>query len=100
MAERKGFEPLKGYDSFNGLANRRLQPLGHLSGLKKSRLIKASANITATAKIKQTPSGQKNHFYLILDGDFCPATSWLRDATPSKSVSANPGSCPSTTFAI
>jgi hypothetical protein len=35
MAERKGFEPLKGFDSFNGLANRRLQPLGHLSGLKK-----------------------------------------------------------------
>jgi hypothetical protein len=35
MAERKGFEPLKGFDSFNGLANRRLQPLGHLSGLEK-----------------------------------------------------------------
>ncbi len=31
MAERKGFEPLKGCYSFNGLANRRLQPLGHLS---------------------------------------------------------------------
>jgi hypothetical protein len=31
MAEREGFEPSKGCYSFNGLANRRLQPLGHLS---------------------------------------------------------------------
>ncbi len=35
MAEREGFEPSKGYYSFNGLANRRLQPLGHLSRLDK-----------------------------------------------------------------
>ncbi len=33
MAEREGFEPSKGCYSFNGLANRRLQPLGHLSRL-------------------------------------------------------------------
>ena len=29
MAEGKGFEPPKGISSFNDLANRRLQPLGH-----------------------------------------------------------------------
>ena len=30
-AERTGFEPAVGFDPYNGLANRRLQPLGHLS---------------------------------------------------------------------
>ena len=32
VAERKGFEPLIRVSPYNGLANRRLQPLGHLSG--------------------------------------------------------------------
>ena len=32
LAERKGFEPLIRVSPYNGLANRRLQPLGHLSG--------------------------------------------------------------------
>jgi hypothetical protein len=31
MAERKGFEPPERVSPFNDLANRRLQPLGHLS---------------------------------------------------------------------
>ena len=31
MAEGKGFEPPEGVSSFNDLANRRLQPLGHPS---------------------------------------------------------------------
>ena len=32
MAERGGFEPpVQALDPYNGLANRRLQPLGHLS---------------------------------------------------------------------
>ena len=31
MAERRGFEPPERVKPFNGLANRRLQPLGHLS---------------------------------------------------------------------
>ena len=31
MAERMGFEPTIGVTTYNGLANRRLQPLGHLS---------------------------------------------------------------------
>ena len=31
LAEGKGFEPPKGISSFNDLANRRLQPLGHPS---------------------------------------------------------------------
>jgi hypothetical protein len=34
MAEREGFEPsLEFLGPQNGLANRRLQPLGHLSGV-------------------------------------------------------------------
>ena len=33
MAETRGFEPPIGFDPYNGLANRRLQPLGHVSGL-------------------------------------------------------------------
>ena len=40
MAEGKGFEPPKGISSFNDLANRRLQPLGHPSAgvcVKQSR---------------------------------------------------------------
>ena len=31
MAEREGFEPSRGCYPSNGLANRRLKPLGHLS---------------------------------------------------------------------
>src|SRR2546429_172783 len=31
MAERGGFEPPIRFNPYNGLANRRLQPLGHLS---------------------------------------------------------------------
>ena len=33
MAEGKGFEPPEGVSSFNDLANRRLQPLGHPSAI-------------------------------------------------------------------
>ena len=31
VAEGTGFEPAIGFDPYNGLANRRLQPLGHPS---------------------------------------------------------------------
>jgi hypothetical protein len=31
LAERMGFEPMIRFRPYNGLANRRLQPLGHLS---------------------------------------------------------------------
>jgi hypothetical protein len=31
MAERTGFEPAEGFNSFTGLANQRLKPLSHLS---------------------------------------------------------------------
>tara|TARA_B100001248_G_scaffold85106_1_gene62029 strand:+ start:3193 stop:3330 length:138 start_codon:yes stop_codon:yes gene_type:complete len=33
VAEGKGFEPPEGVSSFNDLANRRLQPLGHPSAI-------------------------------------------------------------------
>ena len=32
MAETRGFEPLIPFRGYNDLANRRLQPLGHVSG--------------------------------------------------------------------
>lgn len=31
MAEITGFEPVKGYKTLNDLANRRFQPLSHIS---------------------------------------------------------------------
>lgn len=34
MAEGKGFEPSIRFNPYNGLANRRLQPLGHPSAKK------------------------------------------------------------------
>ena len=41
MAETEGFEPsIQALHPYNGLANRRLQPLGHVSTF---RLLKASA---------------------------------------------------------
>ena len=38
MAEGMGFEPTIGFNPYNGLANRRLQPLGHPSARVISRL--------------------------------------------------------------
>ena len=35
VAERMGFEPMIRISPYNGLANRRLQPLGHLSGSRR-----------------------------------------------------------------
>ena len=45
-ADRSGFEPEKEVTPFNGLANRRLQPLGHLSraGQSSPRCCTASTN--------------------------------------------------------
>lgn len=34
LAEGKGFEPSIPVSQYNGLANRRLQPLGHLSAIR------------------------------------------------------------------
>ena len=49
MAEGKGFEPPKGISSFNDLANRRLQPLGHppagVTGLASKILASSHARI-------------------------------------------------------
>ena len=47
MAEGKGFEPPKGISSFNDLANRRLQPLGHPSA--KGQSLKWAKSPTAYA---------------------------------------------------
>ena len=36
MAETRGFEPLIPFEGYNDLANRRLQPLGHVSEARMS----------------------------------------------------------------
>ena len=37
-SEREGFEPSIRFNTYNGLANRRLQPLGHLSAARRRPL--------------------------------------------------------------
>jgi hypothetical protein len=42
-------------------------------------MLNCSSEIRVTdSKPNRTPSGQKRHFSKILDGNFCPATSWRR----------------------
>ena len=47
LAERGGFEPPEGFNPFNGLANRCLKPLGHLSKSRgrSKRALPASARL-------------------------------------------------------
>ena len=60
MAEREGFEPSRGCYPSNGLANRRLKPLGHLStGLKrKNKLIDRQFKFK-----RRVQSGRKEFLY-------------------------------------
>src|ERR1039458_7366553 len=51
MAERGGFEPPIRFNPYNGLANRRLQPLGHLSTQNSSPLPDQSGNCDWGVKI-------------------------------------------------
>lgn len=37
MAETTGFEPVEAFNGFNGLANRRFQPLSHVSAFGKTQ---------------------------------------------------------------
>jgi hypothetical protein len=37
MAETTGFEPVEAFNGFNGLANRRFQPLSHVSAKLKRK---------------------------------------------------------------
>jgi hypothetical protein len=39
MAETTGFEPVEAFNGFNGLANRRFQPLSHVSAFRKTQNI-------------------------------------------------------------
>ena len=50
MAEGKGFEPPKGISSFNDLANRRLQPLGH----PPAGVTGSAGNILAKSHVQNT----------------------------------------------
>jgi hypothetical protein len=39
MAETTGFEPVVVFNDYNGLANRRFQPLSHVSAFKKTQTL-------------------------------------------------------------
>jgi hypothetical protein len=54
MAEGIGFEPTIGFDPYNGLANRRLQPLGHPSTEEWIRHGACADSSTGLAFISQT----------------------------------------------
>ena len=56
MAEGKGFEPPKGISSFNDLANRRLQPLGHPSAKGQSLKLGKSPTAYAPSSYSQLPN--------------------------------------------
>ena len=61
MAETTGFEPVKGYKTLNDLANRRFQPLSHVSAFcrnlsekfsdKRKRYSSRSANFVKFRRI-------------------------------------------------
>ena len=55
VAEREGFEPSRGCYPSNGLANRRLKPLGHLSmGLnEKVKLLTTKSKISSKWQTKE-----------------------------------------------
>ena len=58
LAEREGFEPSIRCNSYNGLANRRLQPLGHLSTAAWGVLSTAARTLVRCAgKIPQRQRG-------------------------------------------
>jgi hypothetical protein len=39
MAETTGFEPVVVFNDYNGLANRRFQPLSHVSAFRKTQTL-------------------------------------------------------------
>src|SRR6266511_540691 len=79
MAERGGFEPPVRFNPYSGLANRRLQPLGHLSpdpvGRKKPREIRAArTNRQSFYQIRHADASRCN--YLHEGGCTNPRTAW------------------------
>ena len=77
MAERGGFEPPIRFYPYNGLANRRLQPLGHLSCLKNTEesanLVRDPESLLYTVSHKslndpeRNRSSVKNKFEKVFD---------------------------------
>jgi hypothetical protein len=47
MAERGGFEPPIGFNTYGGLANRCLKPLGHLSNKRAQKQARAVGDCKA-----------------------------------------------------
>ena len=56
MAEGMGFEPTIRYNPYNGLANRRLQPLGHPSCHVYATLIPIAFQIPGALGLRSSPS--------------------------------------------
>jgi hypothetical protein len=54
MAETEGFEPSIRVSPYNDLANRRLQPLGHVSGSAGSCYRGARTSLQAAARTHRT----------------------------------------------
>src|SRR5262249_15244038 len=89
MAEREGFEPSRGCYPSNGLANRPLEPLGHLSDcLTKARAASVASVAWAQrillfssfGRVGPRPSRAESH----------PATSPFKFNRPDR-LSADPG---------
>ncbi len=68
MAERRGVEPPIQCYPYNGLANRRLRPLGHLSAMKYFKELKVSIiesnnlQIRSHFKSRNASSARKSHY--------------------------------------
>jgi hypothetical protein len=56
MAERGGFEPPVRFYPYNGLANRRIRPLCHLSKLLRHSCLRLSRNAAFTLSLTDSPN--------------------------------------------
>ena len=97
LAERRGFEPLIRCYPYNGLANRRLQPLGHLSGARRQGNLGQISACDTMAGIEmrigraQTGQGLRRRAGPPATGCACPQTG--TPPAPAQSVgsrAANP----------
>jgi hypothetical protein len=89
LAERRGFEPLIRCYPYNGLANRRLQPLGHLSGARRQGNLGQISACDTMAGIEmrigraQTGQGLRRRAGPPATGCACPQTG----TSPARTVS-------------
>ena len=92
MAEGKGFEPPEGVSSFNDLANRRLQPLGHPSagatrscGPKRPHVVLKIHGVCSLFPSGDLAGCQIRKYITHLIHPCCPLTSKLSQSAQPKS---------------